>query len=99
MTDEKKQSYTDKLVYRLRLVGVSESIITSIKDISLEMYEERQKEQDLNFETYTFGKYKGKTFKAVAALDDRYILWTNKNNKYLCDKSKDIVADLCKNIK
>jgi hypothetical protein len=102
MTNERKiekESYTQKLIRRLQLVGTPESTINSIRDFALEIYDERQKEQAETAGTAKFGKYKGKKYEDIAKIDTRYITWMNKSNQYLSEIDKAIVADLCKGLK
>ncbi len=52
--------------------------------------------KDLSSDTITFGKYKNKKLEDIYKLDKTYIMWLQKNNKYLNETNKQIVDELLK---
>ena len=91
-----KPSYTQQLKDHLTEKKVPKKYIDMISVFALEYSTRREEQKKADEGIITFGKYKGKKFEDVFTLDKPYIMWMQRNNKYLSDANKQIVDDLLK---
>ena len=89
----KKESYTDRLIQFLKECGEKECTIKGIKDFSKTEGLKFQLKNEQEKQNFTWGKYKGKTIKAVFKLDKSYCEWALRSN-YLSVDKKQIISDL-----
>ena len=55
----------------------------ALKDFAILKYDEKQAAKKATLGICTFGKYRGKSFQAIAQLDKKYLEWLSKNKKYI----------------
>lgn len=96
MSEERKQSYTEQLKTFLEGKKCPQAYIDLISEFSLDYVEKRKQEQEKTKGIINFGKYKGKKLQDIYKLDKTYIMWLQKNNKYLNKVNKEIVEELLK---
>jgi uncharacterized protein (DUF3820 family) len=96
MSEERKQSYTEQLKTFLEGKKCPQAYLDLISEFSLDYVEKRKQEQEKTKGIINFGKYKGKKLQDIYKLDKTYIMWLQKNNKYLNQVNKEIVEELLK---
>ena len=96
MTEERKPSYTEQLKTFLESKKCPQKYLDLIGEFSLDYVEKKKQEEEATKGIINFGKYKGKKLEDIYKLDKTYIMWLQKNNKYLNQVNKEIVEELLK---
>jgi uncharacterized protein (DUF3820 family) len=73
---------------------ISKKTLDLISEFALNESTKREAEREANKGIINFGKYKGKKLTEISKLDKPYIMWLQKNNKYLNQDNKEIVDQL-----
>jgi uncharacterized protein (DUF3820 family) len=96
MTDQNeiKLSYTSQLKEHLKDNKLPKKCLDMISVFALEYSSKMEEERKVNAGVINFGKYKGKKIEDVFNLDKPYVMWLQKNNKYLNSENKEIVSAL-----
>jgi len=94
MSEVKKQSYTEQLKSFLEGKKCPQTYLDLISEFSLDYGEKKKQEQEESKGIMNFGKYKGKKLQDIYKLDKTYIMWLQKNNKYLNKVNKEILEEL-----
>ena len=94
--NQKPPSYTQQLKDHLTENKCPKKYIDMIATFALEYSTRREADKKANEGTITFGKYKGKKINDVFELDKPYVMWLQRNNKYLSDANKQVVEELLK---
>jgi uncharacterized C2H2 Zn-finger protein len=93
-SERRGASYTARLVEHLEENKVSKKTLDLIKDFASAEREKIEAERKETEGLMNFGKYKNKRFEDIYKIDKSYIEWLNKNNKYLREDGRKIVAEL-----
>lgn len=96
---------TEQLTKTERLiVAIKDANIVNSKDLELihevinkfnkDEAERREVEHKVNGGKMTYGKHKGKSIADIAKFEPSYIAWMKKNNQYLSQTQKEILAQI-----
>lgn len=91
---EKPKSYTARMVDFLTEKKVTKKTLDLIREFSMAEASKREVEREATKGIMNFGKYKGKKLTDIFKLDKPYLMWLQKNNKYLNSDNKEIVEEL-----
>jgi uncharacterized protein (DUF3820 family) len=95
-TQQKPPSYTQQLKDHMVKNKCPKKYVDLISVFALEYSTKMEEQKKEMIGIMNFGKYKGKKIKDIIELDKPYVMWLQKNQKYLNDDNKQIVEELLK---
>jgi uncharacterized protein (DUF3820 family) len=97
-TQERKPSYTDRLIKHLCESEDLEDldlklVIDCIREFSKSVANQIKQEENANPDTLPFGKYKGKKIEDIHKIDSKYLVWLRRQS-FLKDNLKEALDEV-----